>query len=176
MVEGTVRLNPRTVADDAAWVTVTSWQDGGLKVDRLEKVGEGVYRFRQPAPAYGDWKTVLRVQHGRTIMGVPVYMPEDAAIPAKEVPATASFTRPFVPDRLLLQRERKDDVPAWLWTAACLVVLVLALIFMGSLAWGVARVARAGGGSMPPAGTDAAPRAEDRRGRFGRIAVPRSAA
>jgi hypothetical protein len=177
LVEGTVRLNPRTVADDAAWVTVTSWQDGGLKVDRLERVAEGVYRFRRPAPAYGDWKTVLRVQHGRTIMAVPVYMPEDAAIPAKEVPATANFTRRFVPDRLLLQRERKDDVPGWLWTAACLVVLVLSLVFMGSLAWGVARVARTGGGaSVPPQGRDSAARTDERQGRFGRIAVPRSTA
>jgi hypothetical protein len=170
-VVGTVRLNPRDLADDAAWVTVTSWQDGGLKVDRLQKIGEGVYRFRAPAPAYGDWKTILRVQTGRTIMGVPVYLPEDAAIPAKEVPAVANATRRFVPDRMLLQRERKDDVPAWLWTAACLVVLVLSLIFMASLAWGVARVARAGGPAGPPA--DPQP-AEDREGRFGRIAVPRS--
>src|SRR3954471_8589403 len=173
-VTGTVRLTPSNVADDAAWVTVTSWQDGGLKVDRLKKTGEGTYAFRQPAPAYGDWKTVLRVQHGRTIMAAPIYMPEDAAIPAKEVPAAGHFTRPFVPDRKLLQRERKDDVPAWLWTAACLIVLVLALIFMASLAWGVARVARATADGGPPRtpGADAPRRGQDRQGRFGRIAVP----
>jgi hypothetical protein len=102
-------------------------------------------------------------------------MPRDAAIPAKEVPATAHFTRTFVPDRLLLQRERKGDVPGWLWTAACLLVLVLALIFMASLAWGVARVARAGAGPATPPDA-AAPRAEDRKGRFGRLAAPRRAA
>ena len=45
-------------------------------------------------------------------------------------------------DHELLQRERKDDIPGWLWTAACLVVLALSLMFMASLAWGVARVAR----------------------------------
>jgi hypothetical protein len=175
-VTGTVRLNPRETAGDAAWVTVTSWQGGGLRVDRLERVAPGLYRFRQPAPAYGDWKTILRVQQGRTIMGAPIYMPLDAAIPAKEVPASASFTRAFVPDRMLLQRERKDDVPAWLWTAACLIVLTLALIFMAALAWGVARVARAGDDA--PRDTDAPPSAavsdgEDRRARFGRLAAPR---
>ena len=77
-----------TGCDDAAAVrgraTVPSGQDGGRKFDRLGKIGEGVYRFRRPGPAYGDWKTVLRVQTGRTVMGVPVYMPQDAAIPAKE--------------------------------------------------------------------------------------------
>jgi hypothetical protein len=167
-VVGTVTLNPRDTADKAAWVTVTSWQNGGMKVDRLEKVAEGVYRFRTPAPVYGDWKTVLRVQNGRSIMGVPIYMPEDAAIPgAKEVPATAQFTRPFVADHELLQRERKDDIPGWLWTAACLIVLVLSLIFMASLAWGVARVARTGNdgdGTAPPA--ESARTAEERAARF----------
>jgi hypothetical protein len=167
-VVGTVRLTPRDAADDASWVTVTSWQDGGMKVDRLERVGEGVYAFRKPAPVYGDWKTVLRVQNGRTIMAVPIYMPADAAIPgAKEVPATARFTRPFVADHELLQRERKDDIPGWLWTAACLVVLALSIVFMTSLAWGVARVARTGDGGTP-GGPPAEPArtAQDRAGRF----------
>jgi hypothetical protein len=172
-VTGTVRLSPGTAGDGAAWVTVTSWQDGGLEVDRLERVAEGVYRLRKPAPAYGDWKTVLRVQNGRTIMGVPLYMPADAAIPgAKEVPARARFTRSFVPDHQLLQRERKDAIAGWLWTAACLVVLVLSLMFMALLAWGVARVARTGGGrrvSGEPPATPAVPGAlEERRARFAR--------
>jgi hypothetical protein len=170
-VTGTVRLTPRSAADGAAWVTVTSWQDGGMKVDRLERVGEGVYRFRTPAPAYGDWKTVLRVQNGRRIMGVPVYMPRDAAIPgAKEVPAAANFTRPFVADHELLQRERKTDIPGWLWTAACLLVLVLSLMFMGSLAWGVARVARTGRTGTPgePPAAPAARSGQERPARFSR--------
>jgi hypothetical protein len=169
-VTGTVKLTPRDAADGAAWVTVTSWQDGGLKVDRLERVGEGLYRFRVPAPAYGDWKTVLRVQNGRTIMGVPIFMPADSAIPAKEVPASASFTRAFVPDHELLQRERKGDIPGWLWTGACLLVLVLSLIFMASLAWGVARVARTGSAGTPSDAPASRAKAsgEERGARFGR--------
>jgi hypothetical protein len=76
---------------------------------------------------------------------------------------------------MLLQRERKDDAPAWLWTGACLLVLALSLIFMGSLAWGVGRVARGAGPGAPPAGPDAQ-RTADRDGRFGRIPLPRSTA
>jgi hypothetical protein len=170
-VVGTVTLNPRDTADDASWVTVTSWQSGGMKVDRLQRVAEGVYRFRTPAPVYGDWKTILRVQNGRSIMGVPIYMPADAAIPgAKEVPARASFTRPFVADHKLLQRERKDDIPGWLWTVACLIVLVLSVIFISALAWGVARVARTGPGGGAPGDPPAEPATEtaarDRGARF----------
>jgi hypothetical protein len=173
-VVGTVTLNPRKAADNAAWASVTSWQDGGMKVDRLQRVSEGVYHFRTPAPVYGDWKTIFRVQNGRTIMGIPIYMPADPAIPgAKLVPATSRFTRTFVADHELLQRERKDDIPGWLWTAACLLVLALSLMFMASLAWGVARVARTGGGDAPsgPAATTTARPAEDRMPRFGRRSV-----
>src|SRR3954466_7127216 len=98
-------------------------------------------------------------------------MPADAAIPgAKEGPASAHFTRPFVADHELLQRERKTDIPGWLWTAACLVVLALSLVFMASLAWGVARGARPGGGGGPPSAgappAEPARAAEDRKGRF----------
>jgi hypothetical protein len=68
---------------------------------------------------------------------------------------------------VLLQRERKQDVPGWLWTTACLVVLALSIVFITSLAWGVARVARAGDDGTPGAPTPEPGRAaEDRQGRF----------
>jgi hypothetical protein len=69
-------------------------------------------------------------------------MPEDAAIPAPGVPAKQSFTRAFVSDHQLLQREQKQGVPSWLTTAAPLAVLALALGFLAALAWGLGRVAR----------------------------------
>jgi hypothetical protein len=47
-----------------------------------------------------------------------------------------------VRDQLILQRERKRDVPTWLWSAACLVVGVLGLTLISALAWGVGRVGR----------------------------------
>jgi hypothetical protein len=57
------------------------------------------------------------------------------------VPAKRHFTRSFVADHQLLQREQKLGVPGWLKTAAPLVVLALALGFLASLAWGLGRVA-----------------------------------
>jgi hypothetical protein len=141
-VEATVRVTPKDAADDAAWMTVTSWQGGGLHVDRLKRIAEGVYRTNEPVPVHGDWKATFRLHKGSAILAAPLYLPNDPVIPAKEVPATATFDRQFVPDKQILQRESKQGVASWLWTAACLVVLVLALMFLGTLAWGLARVAR----------------------------------
>jgi hypothetical protein len=137
-----VRLDPPDAAKNAYWLTATSWQDGGLVVNRLKKVGDGVYKTTTPIPISGDWKSTIRLHTGRQILGAPVYMPEDAAIPAKEIPATPQFSRPFITDKKLLQREVKQDVAGWLWTAASLIVLILYAVFLTANAWGVARVSR----------------------------------
>jgi hypothetical protein len=42
----------------------------------------------------------------------------------------------------LLQRERDDDVPDWMWTAGALTVFALFLPFFWFLGWGVARFGR----------------------------------
>src|SRR3954467_3317956 len=54
-------------------------------------------------------------------------MPSDAAIPKPEIPAPPRFTRAFVLDRQLLQRERKESIPGGLWTGACIFILLCAL-------------------------------------------------
>ncbi len=163
-VQGTVTFHPSDVADGAAWTTITAWQGEGLVIDRLKRVREGVYRTTKPIPVSGDWKALVRVHNGRSIQGVPIWLPADPAIPgATEVPARAEMTRALVADHTILQREKKDDIPGWLWTAACLVVLVLALTFIATLSWGLARVARAaaadgdgsGGDDRTPAGRPA---------------------
>ena len=136
----TVRVTP--TPDDPAWLTVTAWQGGGLVVEPLEETSPGVYRTSEPVPASGDWKTTIRLQDGRRVLGAPLYLPRDEAIPAPEVPAGARFDRAFQRDHELLQRERKDDIPGWLWTAAGATVLALYLVFLGALAWGVARIAK----------------------------------
>jgi hypothetical protein len=76
------------------------------------------------------------------VIGAPVWLPADPAIPVEAVPVRASAERDFVPDRKLLQRELKGDIPGWLWAGASLLVLALYLGFLGTLAWGLGRVAR----------------------------------
>ena len=136
----TVMLTPRDGATDSEWLTATAWQGGGLVVNRLQRVRAGVYRSTQPLPIHGDWKTMLRLHRGNALTALPIYLPEDAAIPVKGIPARPSLHRAFGPEKVLLQRERRTDVPGWTWGAAYLVVLLIALGFLAALAWGVHRV------------------------------------
>ena len=167
--QATVRVTPASAADDNKWLTVTSWQGGGLHVDRLEQVGPGEYRTTEPMPIGGDWKTLVRLHNGTDLTAAPIYLPEDPAIPAKEIPAQARFERPFVAEIDLLQRERKDDQPAWLWVGASAIVLALYVAFFGALAWGVGRMSRRWDDDVPPAPPSSAP---DRAERFDRAPTP----
>jgi hypothetical protein len=152
-VTAQVRIDPADAAEDANWVQMTSWQGGGRIVDRLERTGPGTYESTKPVPVYGDWKTMLRLHEGNALLGTPVYLPEDPAIPAPEVKAEQHFTRTFVDETTILQRELKDDVPGWITVAASLIVLLISLSFILALAWGLGRAAGgAGGETRPPRG------------------------
>lgn len=145
MVSADVQLTPPFLSDHPDWLTILSWQgrmqnNRGLMIDRLAKVGPGHYRSTQPVPVWGDWKTLLRVQDGRTMTAVPIWEPADDAIPAPEVPALASSTRPFVLEVTILQRERDQNAPAWLFTAGGIVVLFLTLMVISALTWGAGRL------------------------------------
>lgn len=137
-----VEFSPADAVDGPAWVTVTGWQGKGLHVDRLVRERDGVYRTSAPMPLHGDWKTLIRVHDGRTLAGVPVYLPADPAIGAAALPAPAEFTRDVRGERSILQRELKTDVPGWLWALCSAVVLACTLALVLALGWGVARIAR----------------------------------
>jgi hypothetical protein len=87
---------------------------------------------------------MVRLHTGDSLVGVPIFLPEDRAIPAPEVPAESRFTRDFVRDVVLLQREKKDDVPAALSTIAYLVVAAIAAALIALIAWVLLRLERAG--------------------------------
>jgi hypothetical protein len=137
-----VTIAPPGAVKDPAWLTVTAWQGDGLYVDRLTALGGGVYRTTGRVPLSGQWKTLVRLQDGRSLSAVPIYLPEDPAIGAERLPASPTSTRPAQDERRILQRELKGGVPGWLWTAASAVVLCCTLILVLSLGWGVARVSR----------------------------------
>ena len=139
LVEATVQLDPRDAADDAEWLTATAWQGGGLVVDRLERIGPGTYRTTEPIPVHGDWKAMIRLHEGNSLMGLPVYLPRDPAIPVGETPAPPSFTREFVADHELLQREQQP-APASLTALGYGVVVTVTLALLGLLAWGLHRL------------------------------------
>ena len=137
-----VELEPPDAADDAEWINATAWQGGGSVVEPLEEVGPGVYETDAAIPVYGNWKSTLRLHKDRQVAGLPIFMPADEAIPVKEIPALASFTREFVLDKDNLQREQKKGVSSALVTGAYLLVLLVAVGLVASLAWGLARFAR----------------------------------
>ncbi|MFD3745890.1 hypothetical protein [Nocardia sp. NPDC058633] len=149
MVTADIRLSPGDlVGADPEWMEILSWQGGtgndspghGLVVDKLRRVADDHFVSTRPVPVHGTWKTVLRVQDGRMQTALPIFMPLDPGIGAEEVPAAASFTRPFVEEISVLQRERSFDHPSWLIALAGLVVLACSLALIAAMSWGAARV------------------------------------
>ncbi|MET0952533.1 MAG: hypothetical protein ABWX57_04545 [Aeromicrobium sp.] len=143
-VTAAVTLSDGVADDDPTWVQITAWQGGGAGVvtDRLRRTGTDTYESTKPVPVGGNWKTLLRVQDGRTLAAVPIFLPADAPLKVNEVPALDSFTRDFVPEIDILQRERKDDGSPLLWGAANMVVLLCSLGIILGICVSVSRVAR----------------------------------
>jgi hypothetical protein len=151
MVNVDARINPPDfVSEHPNWVSILAWQghlenQRGRVIDNLDKVGPGHYRSTQPVPVWGTWKTLLRVHDGKTLTAVPIFLAADPGIGAQEVPADATFTRPFVAEITILQRERNPETPEMLWTIGCLVVLFCTLVMLGGLSWGAGRINRTEG-------------------------------
>jgi hypothetical protein len=144
-VDATVRIDPPSAAEDADWVRGIAWQGGGLVDAELEQTGPGTWRTTEPLPVYNGWKALIRVHKGASIAGVPVFLPEDPAIPAEEVPAKASFDRELIPEKEILQRELKDDVPTALSPIAYATVGGVSLGLIVLIGWAWARLARTQG-------------------------------
>jgi len=109
-----VELDPTSAADDAWWFQSLSWQGGGAVHEDLHEVSPGVYETTGHVPAYGDWKTLIRLHlPTNTLVAAPVFMPADEAIPVGEYPL-ASGPREFVQEAKILRREEKPGVATWI--------------------------------------------------------------
>ena len=186
-VMATVRLDPPQAADKATWFNLTSWQGGngmfhsqivGQWVVPMRKVGDGVYQSTRPVPVYGKWKTLLRLATINSLQALPVYMPDDPAIPAKGVAATPHFTRSFVADKKVLQREAVGGSNTLQRIAYALLALI-GLVWVAGIALGMRRLDRSAdsGSGQPPfsgyrSGAANEPLSDRaRRGRTGRAAA-----
>lgn len=134
-VQATMRVTPADGLDGAHLANVTAWQGGGSVISDVHEVAPGVYRTSKPVPVHDGWKAMVRVHTGSSLLAVPLYLPRDEAIPAPEVPATSSFTRPFQRDVEILQREQKSDVPGGLKLAGYLTVALIAAGLIAVIAW-----------------------------------------
>jgi hypothetical protein len=144
-VSAVVSLDPPGAAVNANWFDVTDWQGGsgtwgggqeGLVIRQFRKVSPGIYRTDGSFPVGGNWKALIRLHTGNSIEAVPVFLPRDPAIPAPGVPATANFTRSFVADKQILQREATGGSPLVQNIAYALCGLI-AVVWVASLAWGL---------------------------------------
>jgi len=147
LATGTFRLDPPDAAKDAYWFNVTSWQgkDGPAHINTPDRIGPGLYRLTRPIHVDGTWKTTLRLHNGRTLAGLPIFLPADPAIPVPQVPASSHMTRSFVLDHKNLQREQKPNVPGWLTLAAYLGVGGISFVLIFVVGFGLARLGRRGG-------------------------------
>lgn len=142
-----VQIDPALV-DGSYWFHVLSWQGGGMVRSELEPTDQpGVYRSADPIPVTGEWKSLVRLHRGlHTMVSAPVYLPADPAIPAPEYPAGDGL-RPLVSEHQILQRELKDDVPTWLWSAGYLSVGLVFVVLFGVVAAGYTLAGRPGSGT-----------------------------
>jgi hypothetical protein len=141
--QATVTVRPAALADGADVAQELAWQGGERSVQApLRRIALGVYRTTKPLPVSGSWKALIRIQNGDALADVPVYFPADPAIPAPGIAAPAHFERALVSDSQLMQRERKRDVPGWLWAAGIASVLVMIIAILAILGWSLDRVAR----------------------------------
>jgi hypothetical protein len=100
-----VDIEPAGAADDARWFMIEAFRGGGHHVVPLERVGSGQYRSTDEFPVGDEWNTLIRLHVGRQMLALPISQPYDDAIPAPAVEAEDEFTRTFVADRAVVQRE-----------------------------------------------------------------------
>jgi hypothetical protein len=152
-VVATARLQPAGAANEARWFVVTAWQGGGAVVAPMNRIAPGVYRAARPVPVWGPkWKSTIRLQRGRSVLGLPIYMPQDKAIPVGGIPAPTQVTRPFERDKKLLQREQKGNVPGVLTVGAYLFVLVIWSAMIAIVSWALWRLAKSTRAARPGRG------------------------
>jgi hypothetical protein len=125
MVDVRATVTPAEAATDAHWFQALAWQGGGLVSSDMLPTGEpGEYRSTRPVPVTGEWKTMLRLHSGRSMVAAPIYLPADPEIDAPKI-AAVDRTAPFLTEQRFLLREQKPG-PSWFAIAIYIVLLAIA--------------------------------------------------
>ncbi len=128
------KLTPADTAKDARWFQSIAWQGGGFISSEMVPTDEpGVYRTEDPVPASDDWKTMLRLHRGASMVAIPIWMPADPEIDAPEVPAVSKSAAFRTEQRYLLREQNGQDGPAWFALAVYLVLAGIATLWVGAL-------------------------------------------
>lgn len=138
-----VQFSDMTKLGDPMYVGVLAYQAGPPLVSQpLVSLGDGAYRTQGTVPIGGQWKTIIRINTGRVLGVVPVFLPEDLGVPAAEVSAPSEFTRPIAHKTTYLLREMKPDASKTLYYSCVAAVVVLIALFIALFCLGIARFAR----------------------------------
>jgi hypothetical protein len=162
----TIDFNGSDPVKDAVWFYGLAWQGysnhavepvsdiptdpdahvPGLVRTRFLPTGKpGEYRSEHPMPMYGTWKALIRLhQLPNTMMAYTLYLPNDPAIKSqrgREVHAAngSTITAGYEPN--VLQRERKDSIPQWVYAAGNAIVLSLWVVILFLFGWSYNRAA-----------------------------------
>jgi len=73
------------------------------------------------------------------MLGTALYLPREPSIGNPGVNRPERFTTTLVRDHELMQTERKDYVPGWLWTPAAIAMLLACAAFITAMSIGIAR-------------------------------------
>lgn len=160
----TIRLEDTDVAEEAVWFYALAWQGRpggdstgvprdplsdapGIIRTELQPTGTpGEYRTADPLPLYGNWKTLLRLHVAPSEMiSFPIYAPDDPAIEGSQGRAIITedgATVETILESKFLQREKREDVPAWGWTTGYVVVIATWLALLLFYGWCYNRAAR----------------------------------
>ncbi|MFT4298822.1 MAG: hypothetical protein QM597_04195 [Aeromicrobium sp.] len=154
--------DPQAV-EDAVWIYALHWQgrhttDGPVPLDpatktpgimrvAMEPTGTpGQFRSAQELPFYGNGKTVLRVHLPPTDMvAIMLWAPDDPAIEGpggRQVLVTSGQIADLTYEPQILQRERKPEVPTWLWATGYAVVLSIWVSLFAFYGWCYAAATR----------------------------------
>lgn len=147
-----VRFDP-PLPQHTKWVYVLAWQGGGVTSVPLTQGRDGIWRTSEPVPTTGKWKTAIRIAAGDARTAVPVRFPTDPELGFAEIPLEAHTSRSLVSDVSLMQRERRTDTPAWLYTAGTVLCSTIGAALLATFLWGLARPTRDTGTRRPTVGS-----------------------
>ncbi|WP_460846799.1 hypothetical protein [Nocardioides ultimimeridianus] len=144
-----IEVTPADAADNALWFDALAWQGerdhdsrvpgSGVLATRMVSQGEGVYETADPVPLYGNWKTMVRLHRAPSAMvALPLHFPADPSIKSVRaglVQVADGTSAPFIYEPSLLQRERRDGVPGWLWGVMYGTVLGAWVVLLALYGW-----------------------------------------
>jgi hypothetical protein len=147
-----LQVAPAGAPQHADFFEALAWQgakkgDGGLVLAPFHSLGGGCYATDKAVPLHGTWKTMVVLHKGDGLQDIPLYLPEDKAIPAPAVITASGTTTHFMREKDVLQREATGG-NVNLQRAAYAGLTLLAMAWITAMAWGLRRL-----GPAPPTGT-----------------------